>query len=47
MKTAIVTGATGNMGQAVVKKFIEEGYFYYHSYKYFFFILYCILNFEY
>lgn len=27
MKTAIVTGATGNMGQAVVKKFIEEGYF--------------------
>ena len=27
MKTAIVTGATGNMGQAVVKKFIDEGYF--------------------
>ena len=27
MKTAIVTGATGNMGQAVVKKFINEGYF--------------------
>ena len=26
MKTAIVTGATGNMGQSVVKKFIEEGY---------------------
>jgi NAD(P)-dependent dehydrogenase (short-subunit alcohol dehydrogenase family) len=25
-KTAIVTGASGNMGQAVVKKFIEEGY---------------------
>ena len=27
MKTVIVTGATGNMGQAVVKKFIDEGYF--------------------
>ncbi|HRI21074.1 MAG TPA: SDR family NAD(P)-dependent oxidoreductase [Panacibacter sp.] len=27
MKTAIVTGASGNMGYAVVKKFIEEGYF--------------------
>lgn len=27
MKTAIVTGAFGNLGQAVVKKFIEEGYF--------------------
>jgi len=27
MKVAIVTGATGNMGQAVVKKFIDEGYF--------------------
>jgi NAD(P)-dependent dehydrogenase (short-subunit alcohol dehydrogenase family) len=27
MKTAIVTGASGNMGQAVVKKFIYEGYF--------------------
>lgn len=26
MKTAIVTGASGNMGQAVVKKFIEQGY---------------------
>ncbi len=26
MKTAIVTGASGNMGQAVVKKFIAEGY---------------------
>jgi NAD(P)-dependent dehydrogenase (short-subunit alcohol dehydrogenase family) len=26
MKVAIVTGATGNLGQAVVKKFIEEGY---------------------
>lgn len=26
MKTAIVTGATGNLGQAVIKKFIEEGY---------------------
>lgn len=25
-KTAIVTGASGNMGQAVVKKFIDEGY---------------------
>jgi len=25
-KTAIVTGASGNMGQAVIKKFIEEGY---------------------
>jgi len=25
-KTIIVTGATGNMGQAVVKKFIDEGY---------------------
>ena len=25
-KTAIVTGASGNMGQAVVKKFMEEGY---------------------
>lgn len=25
-KTAIVTGASGNMGQAVVKKFLEEGY---------------------
>ncbi len=27
MKTAIVTGASGNLGQAVVKKFINEGYF--------------------
>ena len=27
MKVAIVTGATGNMGQAVVKKLIEERYF--------------------
>jgi NAD(P)-dependent dehydrogenase (short-subunit alcohol dehydrogenase family) len=27
MKTAIVTGASGNLGQAVVKKFIKEGYF--------------------
>jgi len=26
MKTAIVTGASGNMGQAVVKKFLTEGY---------------------
>ena len=26
MKTAIVTGASGNMGQAVVKKFINEGF---------------------
>ena len=26
MKTAIVTGASGNLGQAVVKKFIAEGY---------------------
>lgn len=26
MKTAIVTGASGNMGQAVVKRFIDEGY---------------------
>jgi NAD(P)-dependent dehydrogenase (short-subunit alcohol dehydrogenase family) len=27
MKTVIVTGATGNMGNAVIKKFIDEGYF--------------------
>ena len=27
MKTAIVTGAAGNMGRAVLKKFIDEGYF--------------------
>jgi NAD(P)-dependent dehydrogenase (short-subunit alcohol dehydrogenase family) len=26
MKTAIVTGASGNLGRAVVKKFIDEGY---------------------
>jgi len=26
MKTAIVTGASGNMGQAAVKKFLAEGY---------------------
>lgn len=26
MKTALVTGASGNLGQAVIKKFIEEGY---------------------
>ena len=26
MKTAIVTGASGNMGQAVIKKFTDEGY---------------------
>ena len=26
MKTAIVTGASGNMGQAVIKKLIDEGY---------------------
>lgn len=26
MKTAIVTGASGNLGQAIVKKFIGEGY---------------------
>jgi NAD(P)-dependent dehydrogenase (short-subunit alcohol dehydrogenase family) len=26
MKTALVTGASGNMGQAVIKKFIEEGF---------------------
>ena len=26
MKVAIVTGTTGNLGQAVVKKFIDEGY---------------------
>ena len=25
-KTAIVTGASGNMGQAVIKKFLAEGY---------------------
>lgn len=27
MKIAIVTGASGNMGQAVVKKFIDNGYY--------------------
>jgi NAD(P)-dependent dehydrogenase (short-subunit alcohol dehydrogenase family) len=27
MKTAIVTGASGNLGKAVAKKFIDEGYF--------------------
>ena len=27
MKTAIVTGASGNLGQTVVKKFIDQGYF--------------------
>lgn len=26
MKTAIVTGASGNLGQAIIKKFIGEGY---------------------
>lgn len=26
MKTAIVTGASGNLGQAVVKKFLDEGF---------------------
>jgi NAD(P)-dependent dehydrogenase (short-subunit alcohol dehydrogenase family) len=26
VKTAIVTGASGNMGQAIVKRFIKEGY---------------------
>lgn len=27
MKIAIITGATGNLGQAAIKKFIDEGYF--------------------
>ena len=27
MKTAVVTGTSGNLGQAVIKKFIEEGFF--------------------
>lgn len=27
MKTALVTGASGNLGKAIVKKFIDEGYF--------------------
>ncbi|MDO9375170.1 MAG: SDR family NAD(P)-dependent oxidoreductase [Ferruginibacter sp.] len=26
LKTIIVTGATGNMGQAMIKRFLEEGY---------------------
>jgi NAD(P)-dependent dehydrogenase (short-subunit alcohol dehydrogenase family) len=26
MKTAIITGATGNLGQAVIKKFLSEGF---------------------
>ncbi len=26
MKTAIITGASGNLGQSVVKKFVREGY---------------------
>ena len=26
MKTVIVTGASGNLGQAVVKKFLSEGH---------------------
>src|SRR4030095_9592175 len=26
-KTVIITGATGNLGQAIVKKFVAEGYF--------------------
>jgi len=26
MKTCIVTGASGNLGQAVIKKFLDEGY---------------------
>lgn len=25
-KTVIVTGASGNMGQAVIKKFLTQGY---------------------
>lgn len=27
MKTAIITGASGNLGQAVAKKFLSEGYY--------------------
>src|SRR5688572_16973526 len=27
MKTAIVTGASGNLGQAVVRQFLSEGYY--------------------
>ncbi len=27
MKVAIVTGSSGNMGQAVVKKFLSGGYY--------------------
>ena len=27
MKTAIITGASGNLGQAVIKKFLSEGYY--------------------
>ncbi len=27
MKTVIITGASGNLGQAVIKKFLTEGYF--------------------
>ena len=27
MKTALITGASGGIGFAVVKKFIENGYF--------------------
>src|SRR5580765_8532667 len=26
MQTIIVTGASGNLGQAIVKKFLDEGY---------------------
>ena len=26
MRTAVVTGASGNLGQAVVQKFLSEGY---------------------
>ena len=27
MKTAIVTGASGNLGQAVIKKFLAKNYY--------------------